>query len=385
MMRVAMNATALLTPLTGIGHYTRQLALGFTAKPEIDLSLFLGSHWSNAVPAPASESAQGRFAMVRRFVPGGYAARRLIQTGRFNMGLFGRHFDVYHEPNILPLPYRGTTVVTVHDLSWIQHPESHPEVRVRAMNRYFERGLRQSDFVLTDSEFVRQEVIGLFGYPADRMRAIPLGFERDLFVPRDPSETVKVLGRLNLVHGKYLLAVGTLEPRKNLSTALLAYRSLPAPLRARYPLVVVGMLGWKTSALEQLLAPLVQAGEVRQLGYLPREDLALVTAGASALVYPSLYEGFGLPPLEAMACGVPAITSNSSSLPEVVGDSALTMAPHDVDGLASHMRDMLTEPQLRQQLSERALARSRTFSWARCVEDTLDAYRLAAGLSSSSR
>jgi alpha-1,3-rhamnosyl/mannosyltransferase len=187
------------------------------------------------------------------------------------------------------------------------------------------------------------------------------------------------------VHGEYLLAVGTLEPRKNLSAALHAYRSLPASLRARYPLVIVGMLGWKTSALEQSLAPLVQAGEVRQLGYLPREELAVVTAGAMAMVYPSLYEGFGLPPLEAMACGVPAITSNTSSLPEVVGDSALTMAPHDVDLLASHMRDMLTQPELRQQLSERALARSRTFSWARCVDETLDAYRLAADLSNSSR
>ncbi|WP_236589840.1 glycosyltransferase family 4 protein [Ramlibacter aurantiacus] len=376
-MRVALNATCLLSPLTGIGHYTRQLALGLSAREDIDPLLFLGGRWSQSVPEPTRTAASiGRLAAVGRWIPGAYAVRRLLQASRFTAQARRRGVEVYHEPNILPLPFDGPTVLTVHDLSWIRHPESHPDERVRTMDRHFEPGLRRSQVVLTDSEFVRHEIIQEFGFPADRIRAIPLGVEA-LFSPRSAEQTRPVLETLGLIHGQYLLAVGTLEPRKNLSTALKAYRALPASLRARHPMVVIGMRGWKTSGLEQELAPLVDAGEVRQLGYLPREELALITAGALALVYPSLYEGFGLPPLEAMSCGVPSVTSNTSSLPEVVGDSALTMAPQDIDTLNRHLQDLLTLPELRQTLSVRALARSRQFSWTRCVEETVSAYQLA--------
>ena len=139
--------------------------------------------------------------------------------------------------------------------------------------------------------------------------------------------------------------------------------------------LIVGMQGWHTSELTKRLAPLIASGEVRQLGYLPREDLATVLAGATALVYPSIYEGFGLPPLEAMACGVPVIASNVSSIPEVVGDTGILIDPHDVEGLAKAMKDLLEHPDHRDELGLKALKRSATFSWERCVDQTVDAYR----------
>jgi alpha-1,3-rhamnosyl/mannosyltransferase len=178
-----------------------------------------------------------------------------------------------------------------------------------------------------------------------------------------------------LVHGQFLLAVGTLEPRKNLAVALRAFMQLAPQLRKRFPLVLVGMKGWHTSALEQQIAPLVDAGEIRLLGYLPREDLATIIAGATTLIYPSIYEGFGLPPLEAMACGVPVIASNVSSLPEVVSDTGLMIDPQNVEGLASAIERLVNAPELRQALSQKALQRSATFTWSRCVEQTVDAYR----------
>jgi glycosyltransferase involved in cell wall biosynthesis len=180
-----------------------------------------------------------------------------------------------------------------------------------------------------------------------------------------------------LTHGRYLLAVGTLEPRKNLQVALEAFASLPASLRERFPLVLVGMKGWKTSALEQKLAPMVASGQVRQLGYLSRQDLATVMAGATAMVYPSVYEGFGLPPLESMACGVPVIASNVSSIPEVVGDSGLLIDPSDAQALALKMVQLLEDEVLRSQLADRALARSQLFSWAKCTDQTVDVYKAA--------
>ena len=177
------------------------------------------------------------------------------------------------------------------------------------------------------------------------------------------------------MHGQYLLTVGTLEPRKNLQTVLHAYMLLPQQIRKRFPLVLAGIKGWHMSALEQQIAPLVAAGEIRQLGYLPREELATVVAGALALIYPSIYEGFGLPPLEAMACGVPVIASGVSSLPEVVGDAGLLIDPHDTEAVAQAMQRLITDPGSRLHLSQKALARSARFSWGKCVEQTIDAYR----------
>jgi glycosyltransferase involved in cell wall biosynthesis len=196
-----------------------------------------------------------------------------------------------------------------------------------------------------------------------------------LFRPLNQEESAPVLQQHGLSYQKYILAVGTLEPRKNLSSVLLAYMQLPANIRRHYPLVLVGMSGWHTSALEKQMAPLVAAGEIRQLGYLEREDLAVVIAGALTLVYPSIYEGFGLPPLEAMTCAVPVIASNVSSLPEVVGDSGLLVNPHDIDDIAKAMETMITAPDIRAASAQRALTRSAQFSWDSCVDQTMGIYR----------
>jgi alpha-1,3-rhamnosyl/mannosyltransferase len=262
----------------------------------------------------------------------------------------------------------------VHDLSWIRFPHTHPIERVRAMDTYFEKGLRRAALVLTDSVFVKNELMEVFGIGAERIRPIMLGVE-SLFRPQTADETLPVLQKLALTHGEYLLAVGTLEPRKNLKVVLRAFAQLPAAFRKRHPLVLVGMKGWHTSEFEAQIAPLVQAGEVRELGYLPREDLATVIAGATTLIYPSIYEGFGLPPLEAMACGVPVITSNVSSIPEVVGDAGIMLAPHDVDGIADAIRLVAEDADVRRDLAVKALLRSAEFTWGKCAEQTVEAYR----------
>ena len=375
LMQVAFNATALLSPLTGIGQYAHHLALGLQQLGDVNANFFYGSGWSAEVRTKPLPSVTTIKTLVRRLLPNSYGVARAIQQHQFSKGARRTRYDIYHEPNFLAYRFEGPSAITVHDLSWIRFPEMHPVERVRAMDKYFQPGLERASLILTDSEFVKHELMDVFGVKPERIRPVLLGVEA-LFYPRSADETRAVLDAHGLVHGQYILAVGTLEPRKNLAVALRAFMQLAPALRQRFPLVLVGMKGWHTSALEQQIAPLIAAGEIRQLGYLPREDLAKIIAGATTLIYPSIYEGFGLPPLEAMACGVPVITSNVSSIPEVVGETGLMLDPQDVDGFARGMETLLTAPEVREAMARKALARSAQFTWASCVSQTVEAYRL---------
>lgn len=376
-MKVAMNGVALLGPLTGIGQYTVQLARALQEQADIDLQMFYAVLFSkNLSPPPAPASVGLARRIVRRAMPKSYSVSRAVQQHFFAQRGKPHRFDLYHEPNFLAYRFNGPSVITVHDLSWLRYPEMHPAERVRAMNRYFEPGLRRAAMLITDAESVRLEVIARFGIPAERIVAIPLGFDA-AFRPHTPEDTQAVLAARDLRHGRYFLSVGTLEPRKNVQATVRAYAALPAAVRERHPLVLAGMRGWRTSAMERMLEPLVAGGQVRMLGYLDRTELAALTAGALAMVYPSIYEGFGLPVLEAMACGVPVITSNVSSLPEVVGDTGVLIDPMDVDGLSEAMRQMAEDARLRADLGARALARAGQFSWQRCAAATTEVYRRA--------
>jgi glycosyltransferase involved in cell wall biosynthesis len=373
-MKVGLNATSLLSPLTGIGQYTYQLAKGLQKFKDLELDMFYANGWSTEVRDKPIKQIRNIKLLVKKFIPKTYEISRIIQQSYFNERSFDKVKGIYHEPNFLAFNYAGPLVLTVHDLSWIRYPEMHPADRVRNMNKHFQKSMERASMIITDSQAIKDEIKDMFGVADSRIKSIPLGVE-SLFRPLNQEESAPVLQQHGLSYQKYILAVGTLEPRKNLSSVLLAYMQLPANIRRHYPLVLVGMSGWHTSALEKQMAPLVAAGEIRQLGYLEREDLAVVIAGALTLVYPSIYEGFGLPPLEAMTCGVPVIASNVSSLPEVVGDSGLLVNPHDIDDIAKAMETMITAPDIRAASAQKALARSAEFSWDSCVDQTMGIYR----------
>ncbi len=377
MLKIAFNAVPLLSPLTGIGQYAKSLLLELDADKNLLVDKFYAKGWSGDVRQEGLSSTASRLKnAVRRFVPNSYAMSRAVQQHFFKSGVRAFKPDLYHEPNFLAFKFNGPSVITVHDLSWIRYPEMHPLERVRAMEKYFEPGLRRATKIITDSEFVKNELVAVFGVRANQVHSISLGVD-STFRPLSARETIEVLRCHELSHGRYWLAVGTLEPRKNLQLVVRAFMRLTPSERQACPLVLIGIKGWKTDALDDQLQPLIRAGEIRRLGYVDRDDLAVLVAGAKALIYPSIYEGFGLPPLEAMACAVPVIVSDVSSLPEVVGDAGLRIDPADVDGLTQYMRQLLEDSDLCDRLGAAGLRRSKSFTWAKCAQDTVDVYKAA--------
>lgn len=377
-MRVILNVDAIQPPLTGIGHYALQLARGLRRHPAIgDIRFFSAYRWL-ADPEQALEANQ-TLSQIRGRVPFKILALHLYNFARSQLFRWRtRSLDdhVLHTPNYILMPFPGAAVTTVHDLSYLHYPQHHPRERIAFMERQMPRTLAQAAMIITDSEFVRRELIELLGIAAHRIRAVPLGVEAG-FHPRPPAELAPVLARHDLRDVPYLLVVATLEPRKNLLSLIDAYSRLPAPLRQRHPLVIVGARGWLTEALERRLEPLERGGQIKRLGYVPQEELPLIYAGAHAFVFPSLYEGFGLPVLEAMASGTPTLTSNRSSLPEVAGDAALLVDPEDVGALTAKLERLLTDAEWRALAVERGLRQASPFSWERCVDETVAVYRRA--------
>lgn len=375
-IKVALNARPLLSTHAGIASYVRNLGHELLKLGQLDLELFYGFSWSRSLRSEGVPGMDSFKSMGRRFLPWSYAVRQYVQQMAFDRGVNRVDPNLYHEPSFLPFRFAGPTVITVHDLSVLRYPEMHPADRVRNFRKDFPDAVARAARIIVDSEFVGREVIEMFHLEPARVRAIHLGVS-SAYRPRPASETAECLLRYGLEKGRYVLAVGTLEPRKNLLQALDAHAALPERARKHAPLVIAGTKGWIADTLKAKLGAAERRGDVRWLGYVPGADLPLLYAAARFLVYPSIYEGFGLPVLEAMASGIPVITSNRASLPEVGGDAAIMLDPHDRDGLRDAMLELTqNEPEVRRR-SQLGLAQAARFTWRDCAQKTVAVYREA--------
>jgi alpha-1,3-rhamnosyl/mannosyltransferase len=377
-IRVGLNSTALLSPLTGIGQYTKSLAEALIASGEVDLWLFYSLAWSREVRTQPVHNIATVKTLIKKLLPHPYSLSRALQQYKFAQFAGKKKIELYHEPNFLSHRFAGPTVITAHDLSWIRFPDTHPSERVKVMNRLFPRSLENAAHIITDAEFIRQEIIAYFGVPPGRITAVPLA-ARSNFRPREADECRAGLDNLGLGYRSFILCAGTLEPRKNLDFVIRTYAAMPQEFRSRRPLVLVGMKGWLTSSLESVMQPLMASGEVRTVGFVSEDDLALLYASASMLVYPSLYEGFGLPPLEAMSSGTPVIVSDRSTLPEVVGPAGVLIDPADAAGLRDAICRLDEDRAYWDDRRSASLQQAATFSWSRCARETMAIYRSVLG------
>ncbi|XTI71618.1 glycosyltransferase [Acidithiobacillus sp. AC3] len=368
-LKLALESNTLQGKRAGIGHYTEQLSLALQARPDVEMRYFSWRESSAEAPKPVGLILPRR--RPRQWlnkIPMGREVQLWLQ--QYQLQALKSHWqpDLVLGTNYVLPKSSIPSIVVVHDLSHLRYPEFHPPGRVRFLVRHLAASLWRAEMVVTDSQFSKSELLHFFPDLAGRVRVIYPGIsERFWQAPTD--EQLRALSvALNGESRPYLLFLSTLEPRKNISRLLQAYSMLPEPLRQEYPLVMVGQMGWQESSFAPLLEKLLARKEVIMAGYLRDELLPALYHRAHAFLYPSLYEGFGLPPVEAMACGCPVLVGNVASMPEVCGPAACYCDPLEIESITQGIQSVLNDTggdarrELRRDLAQR-------YTWDDAVEN----------------
>ena len=382
-MRIGIDVSPLTRTRTGVGNYTyyllkhlplaqryqgldctfhafssgmKRVDLGWTARPGgHEEEEGIESHYSLRMPTRLLYSIWATFGRPR--------------VDRLLGGV-----DVYHATNyFLPPVKSARRVVTFYDLAFLKVPELCSPKVVGPFSKGVPRFARAADAILTCSESTKWDIVDLIGVAPEKVTVAYGAVDEDL-VPVPRPEAVDGLAQRYGVRAPFILFVSTLEPRKNVEGLLRAFAM--AAKDVPHSLVLIGRAGWKADGLDRLIAELRLADRVQRMGYLrSRDDLAAFYSAADIFVFPSFYEGFGLPVLEAMTCGCPVIASNRASLPEVGGDAAQYVDPDDTEGLAATIRMVLLNEGLAAAMSEKGLEQARRFSWGACARKTFGVYR----------
>jgi len=378
-MNILVNGIPLTGLLTGISRYVRCLYTEMQKLSDTSLTYFTGPAASPEMPPQAESDAWCKTTERLWMLPDPLVtALRVLHWHYFENRLQRccrrQPFDVYHETAFFPAALKDVPVVyTMYDLSLIKYRKEHPRERLWFFDHFFNRRLPYASHILTISEYVRNEIIDEMGLPPHLVTSIPLAPD-PVFFPRKKLEAEEVLRN----HGwpeEYILFVGTLEPRKNLSLLIKALTIADTKI----PLILAGWQGWGDKKWMQIISDQELQRRIFFTGYVDEETLACLYTGASAFVFPSLYEGFGLPILEAMACGCPVICSNAASMPEVAGTAAFPIDPTDAEALAHALDSVLTDSTLRQSMIQQGIERANQFSWKETAMKTLEIFQQVAG------
>jgi glycosyltransferase involved in cell wall biosynthesis len=383
-LHVAINAQLVSFAQTyrnaGVSRYTYTLLAGLAAADSTQrYAAFVSSTEADAARASAP-AANGHVRIIAGSRPTGSPPRRILWEQFALPGLLrGLRADVFHSPvNVLPPRVPCASVVTIHDLAFMRYPHYFRPARRLYQQRFTRRSARAASLVVTVSNSTKRDLMAYFGVPEERIRVIYPAIDPDFQPTDDPAVKADFRSR-NGLPSRYLLFLGTLEPRKNLLTLVEAYAKLRALDGTAPPLVIAGAKGWYYEAIFERVRSLGLEGSITFAGYVAREEQPLWYACAELFVYPSVYEGFGLPVAEALACGTPTLTSSVSSLPEAGGAVALQVDPGSQDALARAMLGLLEDSTARARVEEDGPRWARQFSAARMATAYVDVYREAAG------
>ena len=369
-INVGIGATALYKGMSGkgidgIGHYTNELIGGLSACDNLKLQPFTFGSFGQ----------QGNSSVLHQLPSFKFGSLPSLLFGKsyFGINKLRDHVDLIHSTDHLIPSCKGIPVVaTIMDAIPLAHPEW-VNNRLSALKNYvWKKSIGFADRVITISSFSKQDLIEYFRIPEQKISITPLGVDQRWFNLPSPEYLAAVRGRYNLPEN-FFVFVGTLQPRKNVGRILDAHRALPEFIQKSHPLIIIGRSGWQFADIFEKLN--AQQATVRWLKYVPDSDLPSILRCASGLVFPSLYEGFGLPVLEAFAAELPVITSNSTSLPEVAGNAALLVDPYDVQNISWAMQQLIEDTVAADQLRLLGLKRAKEFTWDNTAQATVRAYQ----------
>jgi glycosyltransferase involved in cell wall biosynthesis len=369
-MRITIDALPLLFRSAGVKNYLYYWIRHLQRAPGADVRLFpflgaaAGLDHRKALAGPVAAFFRlGLFFLMNR-MPAAFSQPWFPAT------------DVFHSTRILNPPRRAKLTATIFDLTCWLLPEAHLPSNVAFEKRFADTIWKRADGLIAISESSRNDAVRLLGIPEEKIEVIYPGIP-DAYFSVDARDVDRVRAGLGL-HRPYLLYVGTVEPRKNVDLLLDAYAALGSSFSGEFDLAIAGSYGWASEATMRRLQS--SPPNVRYLGYVPEGDLPALFSGATAFVYPSLYEGFGFPVAQAMAAGVPVVTSGVSSLPEITGSAAVLVDPRSQAELRGAIKTVLTSPSLRERLSAEGPVRARRFSWSDGARRSLEFYaRVASG------
>ncbi|WP_419569494.1 glycosyltransferase family 4 protein [Rheinheimera sp.] len=384
-LKLILGADPLMGPLTGIGHYTRCLAKAFAVNAEVaELKLFAFGRFfdhslldQSAIQSSPEQVKQGAFSLIRRKLASSRSAvycyekaMPLIEAIRLT-----KHTDhLFHSPNFFIPKFSGQKVVTFHDLSTVLYPQFHPVARVELANRQMDKAVRSDAHIICDSDIVAAQLTQHYGLNNSQVSRVYLAAD-DEFRPRVQTECLDALSLFGISYNKFFLFVSTIEPRKNILRLLDGYEKYASTTASPFPLVIVGSEGWNSSAEHQRITQLQRRGLVLYKGYLSQRYLVQLYSAATALLYPSVYEGFGLPVLEAMQSGTAVMTTLGTSMQEFAGEAASYVDAEDSDAMSYCIKRLSEDVEWRHKSELKGIELSTAYSWQHCANETLAVYK----------
>ncbi len=373
LMNIGIDYTSAIHQTAGIGRYTRELvkALAKYSGEETTARYRLFIAGNRATP---SESIGPHFSWHRTALSKRWL-ERLWYRLRLPLRIEGwtGPLDLFHQPDFILPPVKSNipTIVTIHDLSFVREPTSVMPGMSRHLNKWVPWSVNKATHVVAVSEATRQDLIDLYQTPPEKITTIYHGVD-PLFAPLTNNDKLKaVRKKYGLGTGPFILSVGTIQPRKNYQRLIQAF----AQLKTEHTLVLAGGIGWQAEAILAEAKQPALKNKVTLPGFIADEDLPALYSAADLFAYPSLYEGFGLPVLEAMACGTPIVTANTSALPEVTGQAGLLVDPLDVSAITQAMTDILTNHSLHEYLSQKGRVQAANFTWKNTAKELVNLYQ----------
>ena len=356
--KILIDGISLFPPITGIGRYTYEVSKNIEKNTDFKVNYFYVYYSKRLISNSSNKMNLKKILTKINFI------KRIIRKLLiFSTKLYTPSFDLYWQPNFIP--HDGIKskkiVTTVHDFSFILYKDFHPKERIEYFEKYFFKSVMQSDLIITGSEFTKNEIIKYLSYPKDKIKVIYHGINNEIF---------KVYNNFELsidIPERFIFSVGSIEPRKNLLGLLKAYNNLSKDIKDEYKLVIAGFKGWENKEIMELINR--NKSYIKYIGFVSDIELAKIYNLASCFIFPSYYEGFGLPIIEAMSCGTPVICSNNSSLKEIGKDSVLFCDPFCIDDIKDKLILLLSDKELQFDLSLKGLNRAKSFSWEKSADE----------------